>query len=166
MSTRGIVSLISISRPMPLFLWRLSRTAAHHGVFSGLDLLVSLVSWIAAMLTLSMWRKVSSSVILPLIPIVFHCISHIHLVGVGVETGPGFISISLEHRSRSRSCSDGIDHSATKKAIQRLEKFRKFWLSTGSLGDPAAKKQLPFGNGGSVVQYGAYRIWCSTRYCA
>ena len=52
LSTKGIVSLISISRPPPLFLWRSSRTAAHPGVLGGLDLLVSLVSWIADMLTL------------------------------------------------------------------------------------------------------------------
>ena len=46
------------------------------------------------MLTLLLWRKVSSSVILPLIPFAFHCTSRRQLVGVGVETGPGFISIS------------------------------------------------------------------------
>ena len=63
LSTKGVESLISISRPPPLFLWRLSRTAAHPGVFIGLVLLVSLLSWIAAMLTLLLWRKVSSSVI-------------------------------------------------------------------------------------------------------
>ena len=67
LSTKGMVSLISISRPPPLFLWRSSRTAAHHGVLSGLVLLVSLDLKIAEMLTLLLWRKVSSSVILPLI---------------------------------------------------------------------------------------------------
>ena len=67
LSTKGNVSLIS--RPPPLFLSRSSRTAAHLGVFSGLDLLVSLASWIAAKLTLLLWRKVSSSVIFPLIPL-------------------------------------------------------------------------------------------------
>ena len=41
LSTKGIVSLISISRPPPLFLWRSCRTAAHPGVLSGLVLLVS-----------------------------------------------------------------------------------------------------------------------------
>ena len=81
----------------PLFLWRSSRTAANPGVLSGLDLLVSLVSWIAAMLTLLLWRKVSSSVIFPLIPLAFHCIRRRQLVGVGVETSPGFISISPAH---------------------------------------------------------------------
>ena len=60
LSTKGIVSLTSISRPPPLFLWRSSRTAAHPGVLSDLVLLVSLVSWIAAMLILLIWRKVSS----------------------------------------------------------------------------------------------------------
>ena len=30
LSTKGIVSLISISRSPPLFLWRSSRTAVHH----------------------------------------------------------------------------------------------------------------------------------------
>ena len=64
LSTNVIVSLISISRPPPLFLWRSSRSAANPGVLCGLDLLVSLVSWIAAMLTLLLWRKVSSSVII------------------------------------------------------------------------------------------------------
>ena len=48
--TKGIVSLISIIRPPPLFLWRSSRTAAHPGVFSDFVLLVSFTSWIAAML--------------------------------------------------------------------------------------------------------------------
>ena len=65
LSTKGIVSLISISRLPPLFLWRSCRTATHPGVNCGLVSLVSLVSWIAAMLLL---RKVSSSVIFPLIP--------------------------------------------------------------------------------------------------
>ena len=74
LSTKGIVSLISISRPPPLFLWRSSRTAAHPGVFSSLVLLTSFVSRMAAMLTLLLWRKVSSSVILSLIPFTFYCI--------------------------------------------------------------------------------------------
>ena len=91
------MSLISISRPLPLFLFRSSRTAVHPGVFSGLVLLVSLVLWIAAMLTLLLWRKVSSSVIFPLSPFAFHCISRRQLVGVSVESGPGFISISPAH---------------------------------------------------------------------
>ena len=94
LSTKGIVSLISISRPPPLFYWQSSRTAAHPGVSSGLDLLVTLVSWIAAMLTLLLWRNVSSSVIFPLIPFAFHWISRRQLVGAGVESGPGFISMS------------------------------------------------------------------------
>ena len=72
--------MISISRRPPLFFWRSSRTAAHPVVLSGLDLLVSLVSWIAAMLTLLLWRKVSSSVIFPLIPFEFYCISRRQLV--------------------------------------------------------------------------------------
>ena len=38
LSTKRIISLISISRPPPLFLWRSSRTAAHFGVFSGVCL--------------------------------------------------------------------------------------------------------------------------------
>ena len=88
LSTKRVVSFISISRSSPLFLWRSSRTAAHPSVLSGLDLLVSLVSWIAAMLTLLLRRKVSSSVISPLIPFAFHCISRIQLVSVGFETGP------------------------------------------------------------------------------
>ena len=94
LSTKGIVSLISISRLPHLFLWWSSR---HPGVLSGLVLLVSLVSWIAAMLTLLLWRKVSSSVIYPLIPFAFHCISRRQLVGVGVDTVPGFISKSPAH---------------------------------------------------------------------
>ena len=72
LSTKGIVSLISISRPPHLYLCRSSSTAAHPGVLCGLVLLVSLVSWIAAMLTLLLLRKVSSSVISPLIPFAFH----------------------------------------------------------------------------------------------
>ena len=32
-----------------------------------------------------------------LIPFTFHCIRRRQLVGVGVETGPGFISISSAH---------------------------------------------------------------------
>ena len=86
LSTKGIVSLIGISRPPPLFLWRSSRKAAQPGVLSGLFLLVYLVSRIAAMLALLLRRKVSSSVIFPLIPFAFHCISRRQLVGVGVET--------------------------------------------------------------------------------
>ena len=97
LSMKGIVSLININRLPPLFLWRSSRTAAHPGALSGLDLLVNLVSWIAAMLTLVLWSKVSSSDISPLIPLEFHCIRRRQLVGVGVETGPEFISISLAH---------------------------------------------------------------------
>ena len=97
LSTKGIVSLISISRPPPLFLWRSSRTAANPDIISGLDLLVSFVSWIEAILTLFLWRKVSSSVIYPLIPFAFHCIRRRQLVGVGVKTGQGFISISPAH---------------------------------------------------------------------
>ena len=38
LSTKEIMSLISISRPPPLFLWRSSRTRAHPGIFSGLVL--------------------------------------------------------------------------------------------------------------------------------
>ena len=97
LSTKGIVSLVSISWPPPLFLLRSSRTAAHPGVFSCLVLLAKFVYWIAAMFILLLWRNVSSSVIFPLIPVVFHCISRRQLVGVGVETGPGFISISPAH---------------------------------------------------------------------
>ena len=97
LSTKGIVSLISISSPPPLFLWRSSRTAAHPGVLGGLGLLVSLASWMAEILALLLWRKVSSSVICPLILFAFHCIRRRQLVGVGVETGPGFISISPAH---------------------------------------------------------------------
>ena len=111
------MSLISISRPPPLFLWRSSRTAAHLGVFNSLVLLVSLVSWIAAMSTLWLWRKVSSSVIFLLIPFAFHCICRRQLVGVGVESGPGFISISPAHCRRSRRSSASIGRSATNKAI-------------------------------------------------
>ena len=97
LSTKGIVSLISISSPPPLFLWRSSRTAAHLDILSGLVLLVILAFFIAAMFALLLWRKVSSSVIFPLIPFAFHCISHRQLLGVGVETGPGFILISPSH---------------------------------------------------------------------
>ena len=96
LSMKVIVSLISTSRPPPLFLWRSSCTAVHPGVLCSLVLLVSLVSWMAAMLTLLLWRKVSSSVIFPLIP--SHCISHRQLVCVCVETGPVFfILISSAH---------------------------------------------------------------------
>ena len=97
MSTKGIESLISISRPPPLILWRSSRTAVHPGIFNDLVLLVMLFSWIAAMLTLLLWRKVSGSVIFPLIPFALHCISRRQLVGDCAETGSGFISISPAH---------------------------------------------------------------------
>ena len=97
LSTKVIVSSISISRSPPLFLSRSCGTSTHPGVLCGLDLLVSLVSWIAAMLTLLLWRKVSSSLIFPLIPLAFHCISRKQLVCVGVLTGQGFISISPAH---------------------------------------------------------------------
>ena len=80
-STKGVMSLISISRPLLLFFRRSSRTAAHPGVRCGLALSLCLVSWIAAMLTLLLWRKVSSSVIYPLIPFAFHNIRRRQLVG-------------------------------------------------------------------------------------
>ena len=85
-STKGIVSLISISRPPSLSLWRSSRTAAHPDVISSLILLVSLASWIAAMFTLLLWRKVRGSVMLPLILFAFQCISRRQLVGVGAKS--------------------------------------------------------------------------------
>ena len=72
LSMMGTVSLISISRPSRLFLCLSSQTTVHPGVFSGLDLLVGLDSRIAAMLTLLLWRKVSSSVIFSLIPFAVH----------------------------------------------------------------------------------------------
>ena len=97
LSSMGIVFFISTISPPLLFSSQSSRTTANPGVFSGLALLVSLVYWIAAMLTLLLWRKVSSSVILPLIPITFQCISRRQLVGVGVKFDPGFISISPAH---------------------------------------------------------------------
>ena len=96
---KGIVSLISISRPQPMFLWWSSHTAVNSGDFSGLVLLVSLVSRIAAMLILLQWRKVCSSVIFLLIPFVFHCISYRQLVGVGAKSGPGF---TLKQKCRHR----------------------------------------------------------------
>ena len=113
LSAKGIESLISISRPPPLLLWRSSRSAAHPGVFSGLALLISLVSWTLAMLTFLLWRKICSSVIFPMIQFAFHCKSRRQLVGVDVTTGPGCSSISPAHWSRSRSSNAGIDHSAT-----------------------------------------------------
>ena len=42
-----------------------------------------------------------------------------------------------------------------KKAIRRIEKVRMFWLPTVSVGDPAAKRQLPFGSAGELVTVGA-----------
>ena len=39
------------------------------------------------MLTLLLWRKVSSSVIFSRIPFAFNCISRRQLVGVGVDIG-------------------------------------------------------------------------------
>ena len=44
LSTKGIVSLTSISWPPALFLSRTSRTAAHPGIFRGLFMSVRLVS--------------------------------------------------------------------------------------------------------------------------
>ena len=93
----GIVSLISIIRPSLLFLWRSRRSAVHPGVFCGLVLYVSLVSWITAMLTSLPWRKVSSSLITPMIPFVFYCISRRQLVGIAIESGPRFLSMSTAH---------------------------------------------------------------------
>ena len=74
------------------------------------------------MLTLFLCRKVSSSVIFPLIPFAFHCISRRQLVGAGVETGPGFIYISPAHRGRRRSSSAGIIRSATNRRIDEKRK--------------------------------------------
>ena len=34
------------------------------------------------------------------------------------------------------------------KALWRVEKVQKFWLSTASVGDPAARRQIPFGQQG------------------
>ena len=89
--------LINISRPLPLFLWRSSRTAAHPGILSGLVLLVSLVSWMAAMLTCCCCCCVVAVEEVQLFSSAFHCFSHRQLVGVGVNSGPGFILISLAH---------------------------------------------------------------------
>ena len=47
-------------------------------------------------------------------------------------------------KAESRGSSASIGRSATKKAILRIEKVRKFWLPTVSVGDPAARMQLPF----------------------
>ena len=113
LSTKEIGSLISISRSPPLFLWRSSRTAAPPGVFSGLVLLVSLASWIAAMLTLLLWRKVRGSVIRPLIPFALHCISRRQLVVVGVETGPGLISKQCQHRPLHHQIGDLTSRKST-----------------------------------------------------
>ena len=73
----------------------------------------------AAMLTLLLWRKVSSSVIFPPILLSFHCTSRRQLVGVGVETGPGFILISPAHCSWSNSA--GTDCFATKGDLTSRE---------------------------------------------
>ena len=66
------------------------------GVFSGLVLLVSLVSLTAAMLILlPLWKFISS--VMPPIQFTFHCISRRQLVGFSVESGPGSITKSLAH---------------------------------------------------------------------
>ena len=64
------------------------------GLILSLNLVVSMVTWIVVMLTLLPLRKVGSSVIFPLIPFAFHCISSRQLVDAGVVTDQGFISIS------------------------------------------------------------------------
>ena len=46
---------------------------------------------------------------------------------------------------KSQSSIAGIGRSATKNSIWRVEKVRKFWLPAVSVGDQAAKRQLPFG---------------------
>ena len=107
---------LSMKGSSHLFFWMSSRSAAYPCVFSGIDLLVSLVSWIAAMLTLS-WGKVSSSVILMLILLAFLCVSRRQLFGVGVVSSPGFISISSAHCSRHRRSSAVIGRSVTIKEI-------------------------------------------------
>ena len=138
MSTKGIVPLISISRLPPFFLWQSSRTAAHPGVISGLVLLVSLVSWIAAMSTLLLWRKVCSSVIFRLISFAFHCIRRRQLVGVGVETGQGSFRYR-RHTGAEFGAAVSASAAPPPKAILRVEKVRKFWLSTVSVGDPSRR---------------------------
>ena len=90
LSSKEIVSLISISTPPPLILWRSYRTATHPVVLCELVLLVSLVLRIAAILALLLLRKVCSSVISSLIPFAFHLIRCRLLVDVGVESDPGF----------------------------------------------------------------------------
>ena len=90
----------------------------------------------------------------PLIPVALHCIRRRQLVGVSVETGQGIILISPAHWSRSLSSSAGIERSATKKATCRVEKFHMFWPSTLSVGDPAAKRQLPFRATALIIGFG------------
>ena len=96
------------------------------------------------MLTLLLCRKVSSSVIFPLIPFAFHCINRRQLVGVGVETGPGFISYR-RHTEAKVGAAVPASVAPPPTMICRVEKVQMFWLSTVSVGDPAAKRQLPFG---------------------
>ena len=64
------------------------------------------------MLTLLLWRKVSSSVILPLIPFALHCIRRRQLVGVGVESVHCDINGTLKQKSEHQCHSD---RSGTKK---------------------------------------------------
>ena len=65
--------------------------------------------------------KVSNLVIFPLIPFAFHCIKRRQLVGVGVEIGPWFISISSAHWSRSRSSSAASAAPPPKSDLTREE---------------------------------------------
>ena len=78
-----------------LLLWRSSHTAAHPVVFSGLVLLVSLFdSGNVDIVAVEESQQVSDFSVDSFVP---HCISRRQLVGIGVESGPGFILISPTH---------------------------------------------------------------------
>ena len=127
-----------------MFLWRSSRTAAHPGVLSGLVLLVSLVSCIVAKMTLLLWRKVSSSVIFPLIPFAFYCISRRQLVGVGFDIA-GTLKQMSERQCRHRPLRQKCDFTSRESS--------EVLAIDCAVGDPAAKRQLPFGQSLSSTTY-------------
>ena len=142
LSTKGIVSLISISWPPPFFLVAVKSHRCPSWSFQRLSLVGQLgfmdsgnVDIVAVVESQQISDFSADSVRI-------HCISRKRLVGVGVESGQGFISISPAHWYRGRSNSAGIRRSAAKMAIWLVEIVWKFWLSVC---DPASKRLLPFG---------------------
>ena len=132
LTTKGIWALISARRPSPSLSLRSSRTVAHPGVFSGLDLIVSLVSW---MLILLLWMKIISSVI-------FHRFRLRSIASV-VDSYRVLVSSPVQCTSRNRRHTEvevgaAIPSSVTPPPITRFDVLRNF----GSYGCRQCRKVI------------------------